>query len=225
MRILVVEDERKLADVLRQGLEEDGYAVDVAHDGIRAMEMAVAADYDCLILDLMLPHRSGADVCRDLRRRGRGTPILVLTARTDTQEKVHLLDIGADDYLTKPFAFAELRARVRAMLRRGRVDPHNLLRVGDLKLDPARHTVTRLGKEIALTSREFSILEYMMRHAGVVVTRDMIAAHVWSLDYTGGSNIVDVYINYLRRKVDQDFEPKLIQTIRGAGYTVREPAE
>ena len=224
MRILVAEDERKLADVLKQGLEEDGYAVDVAYDGMRAAEMALAADYDCMILDLMLPHRTGADVCRDLRRRGRGTPILILTARAATHEKVQLLDMGADDYLTKPFAFEELRARVRAMLRRGRVDPH-VLKVGDLELDPARRKVMRKGKEIALTSREFSILEYMMRHAGVVVTRDMIAAHVWSLDYTGGSNIVDVYINYLRRKVDQDFEPKLIQTIRGAGYTVREPTE
>ena len=173
----------------------------------------------------MLPQRDGADVCRDIRRRGRGTPILVLTARAATHEKIRLLDMGADDYLTKPFAFAELRARVRALLRRGRVEPHTILSVADLELDPARRKVRRKGREIALTSREFAVLEYMMRHAGIVVTRDMIAAHVWSLDYAGGSNIVEVYINYLRRKVDQDFEPKLIHTIRGAGYTVREPAQ
>ena len=225
MRILIAEDERKLASVLRQGLEEEGYAVDLAYDGRQAADMATTTDYDCMILDLMLPQRDGADVCRDIRRRGRGTPILVLTARAATHEKIRLLDMGADDYLTKPFAFAELRARVRALLRRGRVEPHTILSVADLELDPARRKVTRKGREIALTSREFAVLEYMMRHAGIVVTRDMIAAHVWSLDYAGGSNIVEVYINYLRRKVDQDFEPKLIHTIRGAGYTVRGPAE
>ena len=223
MRILVVEDEKKLAGVLHQGMEERDYAVDLAHDGQEGLQMALATDYDCIVLDLMLPRRDGTDVCREIRRLGRKTPILVLTARSATNEKVRLLDLGADDYLTKPFAFDELLARVRALLRRGPVDPHTILRVADLELDPASRRVHRAGQEVILTSREFAVLEYLMRHRGSVVTRGMIADHVWNLDYEGGSNIVEVYINYLRRKIDQSFPIKLIQTIRGAGYSVREP--
>jgi len=222
MRILVVEDEGKLARVLRQGMEEQGYAVDLANDGKEALEMALATDYDCVVLDLVLPRLSGAEVCRDLRRRERKTPILVLTALSGIDEKIRLLDLGADDYLTKPFAFAELLARIRALFRRRTVEPHTILRVADLELDPASRRVSRAGQEMPLTPREFAVLEYLMRHQGNVVTRNMIADHVWSLDYEGGSNIVDVYINYLRRKVDQGFQMKLIHTVRGTGYSVRE---
>jgi DNA-binding response OmpR family regulator len=222
MRILVVEDEKKLAHVLKQGLGEHGYAVDVAFDGEAAFEMAMAVDYDCVILDLLLPRRDGAEICREMRRRGRRMPILVLTAQSATNQKIRLLDLGADDYLIKPFAFAELLARLRALLRRGSVEPSTVLRVADLELDPASRRVWRAGREIVLTAREFAVLEYLMRHAGHVVTRNMIADHVWSLDYEGASNIVEVYVNYLRRKIDQDFQPKLIKTIRGAGYSLRE---
>ncbi len=223
MRILVVEDEGKLAGILKQGMEEQGYAVDVARDGQEALHLALGTDYDCVILDLMLPRRDGADVCREMRSRGRKTPVLVLTARSATDEKIRLLDLGADDYLTKPFAFAELLARVRALFRRRTVALQTILRVVDLELDPASRRVRRGGQEISLTAREFAVLEYLMRHAGHVATRGMIADHVWSLDYEGGSNIVDVYINYLRRKIDQGFPVKLIHTVRGAGYSVRQP--
>ncbi len=223
MRLLVVEDEKLLAAGLEQGLEEQGYAVDVAHDGQAALDLDLTADYDAVILDLMLPRLSGAEVCRELRRRGRTMPILVLTARSGVDDKVRLLDGGADDYLTKPFALAEIQARLRALLRRRSVEPRTVLAVADLELDPATRRVRRAGQEIALTSRELSVLEYLMRNAGQVVTRGMIADHVWDLDYEGGSNIVEVYINYLRRKVDHGFEPKLIHTVRGAGYTVRAP--
>lgn len=223
MRVLVAEDEKKLAAVLEQGLAEQGWAVDVAHDGEEALAMGLAAEYDCFILDLMLPRRDGASVCMEMRRLGSRVPILILTARSATGEKVRLLDLGSDDYLTKPFAFAELLARLRALLRRGPVEPHTVLHVGDLELDPAARKVRRDRREIALTRREFAVLEYLMRNVGNVVTRDMIADHVWNLDYGGGSNIVDVYVNYLRRKVDQGLEPKLIHTFRGVGYSVREP--
>ncbi|MEO8212883.1 MAG: response regulator transcription factor [Myxococcales bacterium] len=222
MRILVIEDEKKLASLLKQGIEEHGYAADVAQDGEEGLQRSLTTDYDAMILDLMLPRRDGADVCRAMRLSGRKTPILVLTARSATSEKIRLLDLGADDYLTKPFAFAELLARLRALMRRGPVDPRTILQAADLERDPASRTVRRGGREIELTSREFAVLEYLMRHVGVVVTRDMIAQHVWKLDYLGGSNVVDVYINYLRRKLDQGFDVKLIHTVRGAGYTVRE---
>ena len=221
VRILVVEDERRLAHVLKQGLGEHGYAADVVYDGEAAFKMAMAVDYDCVILDLMLPRLDGAEVCREMRRRGRRMPVLVLTAQSGTDQKIRLLDLGADDYLTKPFAFAELLARLRALLRRGPAQSGAVLYVADLELDPASRRVRRAGHEIVLTTREFAVLEYLMRHAGHVVTRNMIANHVWSLDYEGGSNIVEVYVNYLRRKIDQDFGLKLIKTIRGAGYSLR----
>jgi DNA-binding response OmpR family regulator len=223
MRVLVVEDERKLADVLRQGLEERGYAVDVAHDGVEALSLAGSADYDCAVLDLMLPRRDGSEVCREMRRAGVKTPILVLSARSGTSDKIRLLDLGADDYLTKPFAFPELLARLRALLRRGPVERSMVLRVGDMELDPASFRVSRDGHDVQLTRREFAVLEYLMRHAEHVVTRDMIVEHVWDLDYDGGSNIVEVYINLLRRKVDYGFAQKLIHTVRGMGYVLRTP--
>lgn len=223
MRILVVEDEAKLATVLKKGLEERGHAVDIAPDGLVALSLVRATEYDCAILDLMLPYRSGDDVCLEIRRLGRKMPVLVLSARSDTHEKIRLLDLGADDYLTKPFSFAELLARLRALQRRGSVEAKRVLQVGDLELDPASLTVRREGRKIPMTKREFSVLEYLMRHAGHVVTRSMMLEHVWNLDYDGGSNIVEVYINYLRRKIDQDFEQKLIHTVRGSGYVLREP--
>lgn len=223
MRILIVEDEKRLAAALKQGLEEAGYAVVLAHDGESALESALTGTYDVVVLDLMLPGSDGADVCREIRRQGVTTHVLVLTARSGTQEKVRLLDLGADDYLTKPFAFPELLARLRALLRRGVVEPSTVLRVADLELDPAAHRVARGGETIDLTLREFSLLEYLMRHARHVVTRDMIAEHVWNVDYDGHSNVVEVYVNYLRGKVDRPFEPKLIHTVRGVGYVLREP--
>ena len=222
MRILVVEDEKKLADLLKQGMEEQGYAVDLAYDGETALRMLLRTDYDCLVLDLMVPKRDGFEVCRQVRERGNRTPILVLTARSAVDEKVKVLDTGADDYVTKPFAFEELLARLRALLRRGPVERNSVLRVADLELDPAAHRVWRGGNEIVLTSREFAVLEYLMRHAGNVVTRNMIADHVWTLSYDGGSNVVEVYINYLRRKIDQSSKSKLIHTLRGVGYSLRE---
>lgn len=222
LRILVVEDERKLARILKQGIEEQGYSVDVAHDGVDGLQKSLAGDYDAVVLDLMLPGRDGAEVCREIRRAGNGVAILVLTARSAITEKVRLLDLGADDYLTKPFAFAELLARLRALGRRGAVETRTVLGVADLELNPASRRVMRGGREIVLTSREFTLLECLIRHAGKVVTRDMILDQVWRLDYAGGSNIVEVYINHLRRKIDQGFQMRLIQTIRGVGYSVRE---
>ncbi|MEO8505071.1 MAG: response regulator transcription factor [Acidobacteriota bacterium] len=223
MRVLIVEDEDRLAAHLKQGLEEHAYAVDLAADGQTALDLAMVTDYDAVVLDLMLPVRDGAQVCAELRRRSNKAPILILTASSAVDEKVRLLDLGADDYLTKPFAFNELLARLRALLRRGPVERQNLLRVADLELDPAGRRVRRCEQDIVLTQREFAVLEYLMRNSGNVVTRAMIAGHVWDLDYEGTSNIVEVYINYLRRKVDQGFETKLIQTIRGVGYSIRSP--
>ena len=212
MKILVVEDERKLAEALKQGLQENGYAVDVAPDGRSALDQAAVVPYDCVLLDLMLPGLGGDAVCRELRLSRSDTPILVLTARTEVGEKIRVLDLGADDYLTKPFAFTELLARIRALLRRGRVEPNTVLKVSDLELDPSARRVRRGERDLVLTAREFSVLEYLMRNAGHVVTRGMIADHVWDSEFGGQSNVVDVYINYLRRKIDQGFEPKLIQT-------------
>jgi two-component system OmpR family response regulator len=221
MRVLVVEDDAKLAAVLRQGLKEQGFAVDVAGDGALGLKLAMATDYDAVLLDLMLPGRDGLDVLRELRRQGRAVPVLILTARSSVDDRVLGLDLGADDYLPKPFDLKELFARLRAILRRPPVEPSTVLRVADLELDSASREVRRQGARIELTTKEFTLLEYLMRKKGIVVTRAMILDHVWDMDYHGGSNLVEVYINYLRRKIDQDFEPKLIHTIRGAGYVLR----
>lgn len=222
MRVLVVEDDPKLAALLRQGLKEHGFAVDAAREAAAGLELALANEYDAVLLDVMLPGRSGLDLLRDLRARASRVPVLVLSARSSVEDRVHGLDLGADDYLPKPFDFAELLARLRAITRRQPVEPQTVLRVADLELDVSRREVKRAGRRIDLTAKEFALLEYLMRKKGVVVTRSMILDHVWDTDYDGGSNLVEVYVNYLRRKVDHDFEPKLIQTVRGAGYVLRE---
>src|SRR5262245_4279872 len=203
MRILVVEDERKVASFLRQGLQEEGHAVEVAADGAAALDLLLDdPGYDLLVLDLMLPKRDGLEVLKTLRQRKAQTPVLVLTARDAVADKVSLLDLGADDYLTKPFAFEEFLARVRALLRRGGGQRTAVLKLADLTLDPATRAVLRSARRITLTAREYALLEYFLRNAGRVLTRPMIAQHVWGLDFDPESNIIDVYVGYLRRKID-----------------------
>jgi len=222
LRILVVEDDVKLARLIQKGMKEQGLGVDLAHDLGEGMAMALAIDYDAVLLDLNLPGGDGLVALKDLRSRGRTTPVLVLTARSSVEDRVHGLDSGADDYLAKPFHFEELMARLRAITRRPAVEPKTLLVVGDLQVDLSSHRVVRQGQRIDLTAKEFSLLAYLARKAGVVVTRGMILDHVWDMDYDGGSNLVEVYINYLRRKIDHPFESKLLHTVRGAGYVLRE---
>ena len=226
MRILVVEDERKVARFIRQGLEEEGHAVEVAGDGATALDLLLEAPpWDLVVLDVMLPKRDGLDVLKRLRGHSLTTPVLVLTARDTVADKVAGLDLGADDYLTKPFAFEEFLARVRALLRRGTDQRASVLRVGDLTLDPVTREAVRSQRRIGLTAREYSLLDYFMRNAGRVLTRPMIAEHVWGLDFDAESNIIDVYIGYLRRKIDGPGEPRLLHTVRGAGYVLRSEAE
>ena len=221
MRLLVVEDEVRLAQVLRDGLIEAGFHVDVASDGEEGAALADTDFYDAVILDVMLPRRDGLEVCGYLRRRGVGTPVLMLTARDTLQDKVAGLDCGADDYLTKPFEFPELLARLRSLLRRANQSRSRVLKVADLEIDTATHEVRRAGTAIPLTAREYALLEYLAYNAGRVLTRDQILSHVWPPDYEGFSNAVDVFIRYLRRKIDEGHEPKLIRTLIGAGYTLR----
>ncbi len=219
MRILVVEDERKVASFLRQGLEEEGHAVEVAADGAAALDLIHTAPvYDLIVLDVMLPKRDGFDVLKAMRQDKIKAPVLMLTARDGVADKVAGLDLGADDYLTKPFAFEEFLARVRALLRRGATQTAPVLKLLDLSLDPATREVTRGARKITLTAREYALLEYFMRNVGRVLTRPMIAQHVWGLHFDPESNIVDVYVGYLRRKIDGDGERRLVQTVRGAGY-------
>jgi heavy metal response regulator len=224
LRILVVEDDRKLVEVLRQGLKEKGFAVDAAADGDEGLDLALGTEYDAIVLDLMLPKRSGLDVLKELRARHRVSPVLILTARSAVEDRIRGLDLGADDYLAKPFSFQELLARLRAITRRPAVEPRTVLSAADLELDTVHHEVRRAGQRIDLSAKEFALLELLLRKKGAVVTRSMILDRVWDLDYDGGSNLVEVYINYLRKKVDQHFEPKLIHTIRGSGYVLRERA-
>ena len=222
MRILVVEDERKVASFIRQGLEEEGHAVETAADGAEALDLILAGPpYDLIVLDLMLPKRDGFGVLRGLRARGVGTPVLVLTARDSVADKVAGFDLGADDYVTKPFAFEEFLARVRALLRRGAGQGMAPLRLDDLALDPATRTATRGGRRLELTLREYALLEYFLRNAGRVLTRPMIAEHVWGLDFDAESNIIDVYLGYLRRKIDGPGEVRLLHTVRGSGYVLK----
>ncbi|GAC1368180.1 MAG: response regulator transcription factor [Actinomycetota bacterium] len=222
MRILLVEDEIKMARAIRRGLEQEGYAVDSVADGEEALFRATESDYDCIVLDIMLPGMDGFSVCRGLRSNGRWAPVLMLTARDAVEDRIRGLDSGADDYLVKPFAFGELLARLRALVRRGPGARPTILTVDDVSLDPAAHRVLRGSRVIGLSSREFALLEYLMRHPGEVVTRSNILDHVWDYNYDGLSNVVDVYVGYLRKKLDDppsNGEP-FIRTVRGVGYVV-----
>ncbi|MCJ7555994.1 MAG: response regulator transcription factor [Gammaproteobacteria bacterium] len=225
MRILIVEDNRRLNTSLKTSLEEDGYAVDAVYDGDEGEAFALAAPYDLILLDVMLPKKDGFSLCRDLRQQGINAPVLMLTARDAIDDRVDGLDSGADDYLVKPFSMNELRARLRALLRRNKDEKTALLQVGDLAMDPANHHVQRGNTSIDLTPREFAILEYMMRSPNRILTREMIEAHVWNFDFISGSNVVDVYIRRLRRKIDDPYELKLVETVRGVGYRLTPPAK
>ncbi|MHB1739770.1 MAG: response regulator transcription factor [Actinomycetes bacterium] len=223
MRVLVVEDERKLAVTVARGLAAEGFAVDLAHDGQDGLWRATEHPYDVVVLDIMLPVINGYEVCRRMRAAGVWTPVLMLTAKDGEHDEADALDLGADDYLTKPFSFVVLVARLRALLRRGAPERPADLVVGDLVLDPAAHRVSRGGTEVRLTAREFSLLEYLMRHAGDVRSKLDILDHVWDTYYEGDPNIVEVYIGYLRRKIDEPFQRVSIETVRGAGYRVATP--
>lgn len=221
MRILVVEDEKKIADFVKRGLKEEGYAVDVAYDGENGLFLAQTNQYDLILLDLMLPKMDGLEVCRQLKKEGCLAPIIMVTAKDTVEDKVTGLDAGADDYLTKPFAFKELLARMRAVLRKKDSKDASSLKVEDLALDLLTHKVSRGGKEVSLTAKEYALLEYLMRNAGSIVTRTMISEHVWNIDFDTFTNVIDVYINYLRNKIDSPHKKKLIRTIRGRGYTLK----
>lgn len=222
MRILVVEDETKVGSFIRRALEEESYAVDLCADGASGLELARDSSYDLIILDVMLPGMTGLQILETLRKEKLKTPVLIVTARAQVDQRVKGLDAGADDYLTKPFAIEELLARVRALLRRGAGEGTGVLQIEDLMLNPATREVTRGGQRIELTSKEYGLLEYFMRNSGRVLTRPMIAEHVWNLDFDTFTNVIDVYVNYLRNKIDRGRERKLIHTIRGSGYVLKE---
>jgi len=224
MRILLVEDEQKVADIIARGLKAERFAVDVCHDGPQGWEMASTYDYDLIILDLMLPGLSGAEILERVRRKNSQVPILILTARDRMDDKVSNFERGADDYLTKPFAFAELRVRVKALLRRGPVNRSSILRVGDLELDRLSQKVKRAGKKIDLTGKEYALLEYLATHPGRVFSRTMIIEHVWDQSFQGLTNIVDVYMRHLREKLDDPHAHKLLHTVRGVGYSLSDEA-
>jgi two-component system, OmpR family, response regulator len=221
VRVLVVEDEVKMAGLLRRGLQEEGYAVDVAQTGSEAVWAGTENPYDAIVLDVMLPDFDGFTVCRRLREAGRWAPILMLTARDSVPDRIAGLDAGADDYLTKPFAFTELLARLRALIRRGAGERPTALQSDDLTLDPATRRVVVGNTQVALTAKEFALLEFFLRHPGEVLTRSRIIEHVWDFAYDGDSNVVDVYVRYLREKVDRPFGRQSIETVRGAGYRLR----
>jgi DNA-binding response OmpR family regulator len=225
VRILVVEDNKRLSDSLRRTLEDDGYNIDTAYDGLDGEEMALMGNYDIIILDIMLPEKDGLAVCRDLRNKRINTPVLMLTARDALDDRVNGLDSGADDYLVKPFEVDELRARIRALLRRESSSKSPILQVGDLTLDPATHRVERAGQTVDLTAKEYSLLEYFMRHPNHLISREMVESNLWGYDQVIYSNVIDVYIRRLRRKIDDPHEIKLFETIRGAGYRLRLPEE
>jgi two-component system copper resistance phosphate regulon response regulator CusR len=221
MRILLVEDEPKVASFIRRALEEESYAVDVCNEGTTGLDWAQGVNYDLIILDLMLPGLPGLQLLKQLRAADVKTPVLILTARSEVDQRVKGLDAGADDYLTKPFAIEELIARARALFRRASGTPSGTLQVDDLVLNPVTREVTRAGQRIELTSKEYALLEYLMRNAGRVLTRPMITEHVWDLDFDTFTNVIDVYISYLRNKIDRGREGSLIQTVRGSGYMIR----
>jgi heavy metal response regulator len=221
MRILVIEDEVKIAQFIKRGLKEEGYAVDVSNDGEEGHFLLSSNEYDAIILDIMLPKIDGLTLCRTLRKEGNQTPIIMLTAKDTVKDKVKGLDSGADDYLPKPFAFEELLARVRVLLRKKDSRVQTQLKVEDLVLDLLTHKVTRGDREIDLTVKEYALLEYLMRNAGNIVTRTMISEHVWDINFDTFTNVIDVYINYLRNKVDTGFADKMIHTVRGKGYLLK----
>ncbi|MFM8552052.1 MAG: response regulator transcription factor [Nitrospiraceae bacterium] len=222
MRILVVEDEVKVASFIRKALEEESYAVDLCNDGATGLDLGQSGAYDLIVLDVMLPGMTGLEVLKGLRNSRIKTPVLLLTALSKVDQKVKGLDAGADDYLTKPFAIDELLARVRALLRRGSGEAAGVLHVDDLVLNPSTREVTRGGQKIELTTKEYALLEYLMRNVGRVLTRPMIAEHVWNQDFDTFTNVIDVYMNYLRNKIDRGQKRPLIQTVRGSGYVLRE---
>jgi heavy metal response regulator len=221
MRILVIEDEKKVAEFISNGLAEEGYAIDVAHDGDQGYFLASTTEYDAILLDIMLPKMDGITICTQLRCENVQTPILMLTAKDEVKDKVKGLDAGADDYITKPFAFEELLARIRAMLRKKYLNQGMKFQVDDLVLDTVTHTVTRAEIMIDLSVKEYSLLEYLMRNAGTVITRAMIAEHVWDINFETFTNVIDVYISYLRNKIDKGHSTRLIHTVRGRGYVLK----
>lgn len=221
MRILVVEDEKKIADFIKRGLKEEGYAVDSAYDGEQGLFFIKTNEYDLILLDLMLPKLDGLSVFRQIREEKISSPVIMLTAKDTTKDKVAGLDLGADDYITKPFAFEELLARIRAVLRKKESSGSRTMKVEDLVMDLSTHKVTRKGAEISLTAKEYALLEYLMRNSGAVVTRTMISEHVWDINFDTFTNVIDVYINYLRNKIDTGHKKKLIHTVRGRGYILK----
>jgi len=223
MRILVIEDNHRLSSSLAANLAHEGYSVDAAYDGQEGQDLAELTPYDLIILDILLPKKDGLQVCRDLRRRRIHTPILLLTARDGVEDRVQGLDYGADDYLVKPFAMRELLARLRALLRRQSPYTNGRLEMGDLVVDPVTHTVEREGRSIDLTPKEFALLEFLLYHPNQVVTRELIEQHIWNYDFESESNVIDVYVRRLRRKIDDPFATKLLTTVRGVGYRLQPP--
>jgi two-component system copper resistance phosphate regulon response regulator CusR len=223
MKILIVEDEQKTGDYLKQGLSEAGFVADLTRDGIDGLHLALTGDYDLAVLDVMLPRMDGWQVLREIRDKGKHMPVLFLTARDQVEDRVKGLEFGADDYLVKPFAFSELLARVRALLRRGKSSEPELLQIADLELDLLRRRVTRAGKRIDLTAKEFALLELLLRRQGEVLPRSLIASQVWDMNFDSDTNVIEVAVRRLRAKIDDDFEPKLIRTVRGMGYVLEIP--
>jgi len=222
MKVLIVEDEKKIASFIKRGLNEEGYSVDMAYDGLEGLDKAMSSVYDIVIIDIMLPKMDGIELCSYLRKKGFNNPILILTARDRVEDKVKGLDSGANDYLTKPFAFEELLARLRALTRKSNNQAKTNIKIADLEIDLISHKVKRGGKEIPLTVKEFALLEFLAYRAGSIVTRNMISEHVWDINFDTGTNVIDVYVNYLRKKIDSNSDKKLIHTIRGRGYMLKE---
>jgi len=223
MKVLIVEDEQKTGDYLKQGLSEAGFVADLARDGVDGLHLALTGDYDLVVLDVMLPRLDGWQVLREIRQKGKHMPVLFLTARDQVEDRVKGLEFGADDYLVKPFAFSELLARVRALLRRGRTNEPELFQIADLELDLLRRRVTRAGRRIDLTAKEFALLELLLRRQGEVLPRSLIASQVWDMNFDSDTNVIEVAVRRLRAKIDDDFEPKLIRTVRGMGYVLEIP--
>ncbi len=222
MRLLVVEDEKTLADLIKEGLEEEGFSVDVAYDGQEGLFMAQNEPFDLVVLDIMLPEIDGIEILKSMRNNKITTPVLMLTAKSDVEDKVSALNIGADDYLTKPFSFEELLARIKAVLRRNFKEASNIIRIADLKLDLSTREVERAGKKIDLTAREYALLEYLALNKNRLLTRTDITEHIYNYEFDFDSNVVDVTVTRLRKKIDKDFKKKLIHTVRGAGYMIKE---